>query len=149
MAKIHSPTLPRRIANLYTDLFVLFLKMHKVAASVGFIKKAIFLDVSPKFVQIKGQFVSSKLKHETEKKLLYEHLSKHVSDLKNICAESNDKVNVLRSLCGGLLSNLLLKRIRDALKKRRVESFKTKNKKLSNLSQKSTESWKERESQFW
>ncbi|XP_066919453.1 uncharacterized protein [Clytia hemisphaerica] len=142
MAKIHLTHLPRRIANLHSDLFVLFLRMHKFAASIGFIKKAIFMDVSPKFVQIKGQFVSSRLKHETEKKLLYEHLFKHVSDLKNVCTELNDKVNVLRSSFGRLFSNLLLKRIQASLNKRRIESFKTKNKKLNNLSQKSTETWK-------
>ena len=122
MAKIHSSILPRRIANLQTDLFVLYLKMHKVAASIGFIKKAIFMDVSPKFVQIKGQFVSPKLKHETEKKLLFEHLSKHTSDLKNIVHELTVRVNSSRLLFGRIITDLLLRNIYESLRKRRESS---------------------------
>ena len=36
----------------------------------------------------------------------FEHLSKHVGDMKNLCTELNDQVNILRSFCKLLPRNL-------------------------------------------
>ena len=76
------PTLPFRIANTYHQLYKLCMKLHSTAVSIGFINKAINNQVKPKFVKVKSQFPRERLRKETERKLLFEHLNKHKEDLK-------------------------------------------------------------------
>ena len=42
-------------------LYIITSKLHKTASIIGFIKKALHNNATPKFVQIKGQFLN---KHE-------------------------------------------------------------------------------------
>ena len=42
------------------------MKLHNTAASTGFIKKALYTHLAPKFAQIEGQFVNDKGKYQAE-----------------------------------------------------------------------------------
>ena len=60
MANENTPlNFPKRIAEYYNKLYWLTIKLHNTAASIGFIKKALYAHVTPKFAQIKGQFVNA------------------------------------------------------------------------------------------
>ena len=56
----------------------------------GFIKKALYADVTPKFAQIKGQFVNNKKKHEAKRRLMLSHVSKHWKYCKETTKEHHE-----------------------------------------------------------
>jgi len=72
-------------------------------------------------------------KHQAERRLLLTHVLKHNKTLKELSEQYVIILNELQSIVGPLLLNLLLKRIDQYFRKKRLESFLTKNKKLSNL----------------
>ena len=49
--------LPKRVADIYIKLKCITSKLHNTSASTAFIKKALLVDVIPKFVIVKGQFI--------------------------------------------------------------------------------------------
>ena len=71
--RFHNNRLPRSIAEIYYQLFKLFLKLHKTACSIGFIRKAIFSQVTPNFIKVQGYFQREELRKEPERMLLYDH----------------------------------------------------------------------------
>ena len=44
--------LPKRIAVIYKDLRNVTSKLHRTAGSIGFIKKALYHDIIPKFARV-------------------------------------------------------------------------------------------------
>ena len=54
--------------------------------SIGFIYKAIFHEVIPTFVKIKGQFFNMKDNYKAEKSILQPHLTTHRHNLKDLCS---------------------------------------------------------------
>ena len=56
----------------------------------GFIKKALYAHVTPKFAQIKGQFVNNKEKHEAKRRLMLSHVSKHWKYCKETTKEHHE-----------------------------------------------------------
>ena len=50
--------LPNHVADIYIDLKSGTSKLHNASASIAFIKKALFVDVIPKFATVKVQFIS-------------------------------------------------------------------------------------------
>ena len=54
---------PTRITEYYNKLYWLTIKLHNTAASIGFIKKALYAHFSPTFAQIKGKLVNDEEKH--------------------------------------------------------------------------------------
>ena len=44
--------------DVYIKLKSITSKLHNTSASIGFIKKALFVDVIPKFAIVKGQFIN-------------------------------------------------------------------------------------------
>ena len=62
--------LPRGIAVIQKDLRNVMSKLHRSAGSIGFIKKALFNKVTPKFAQIRGNFIN-----ESERSILLSHLN--------------------------------------------------------------------------
>ena len=47
--------LPKRVVKLYKELKNITSKLHRTAGSIGFIKKALHNEVTPKFAQVKGK----------------------------------------------------------------------------------------------
>ena len=64
---------------------------------------------------------------------MYEHLSKHYQDSKELCKKYELNKRTLRKNPGPLLSKFLLIQMRYKQLNERSQSFKTKNKKLQNL----------------
>ena len=50
--------LPNCVADIYIKLKIITSKLHNTSVSIAFIKKALFVDVIPKFPIFKGQFIS-------------------------------------------------------------------------------------------
>ena len=66
--------LPKRIAELYKELKNITSKLHRTAGSIGFIKKALHHEVTPKFAQVKGNFINVNDRYKSEKRILLSHL---------------------------------------------------------------------------
>ena len=49
--------LPKHVVDIYIKLKSITSKLHNKSASTIFIKKALLVDVMPKFVIVKGQFI--------------------------------------------------------------------------------------------
>ena len=82
--RFYNNKLPRRITEICYHLCKVFLKLHKTESNIDLIRKAIYNQVMPNFVKVQGYFPWEELHKETECKLLYEHLSKHYQDLKEL-----------------------------------------------------------------
>ena len=54
MAKFTSNLFPKRIADQCNKLSWLSVKLHKLSANIGFIKKCLYLHITPKFAILKG-----------------------------------------------------------------------------------------------
>ncbi len=131
MAKFTSTLLPKRIAELCNNLFWLTVKLRKTAASIGFIKNCLYLHVTPKFAELRGQFTTKEEKYQAERNLIASHVTKHIRELKHLIQVHTETCQKLRLTTGSLLFNLLYKRLLDASKKIRKSFFITKNEKLS------------------
>ena len=57
---------PTRTIEYYNKLYWLTMKLHNTAASTGFIKKALYTHLAPKFAQIEGQLDNGKGKYQAE-----------------------------------------------------------------------------------
>ena len=125
--------LPRRVANVYFNLQRYKKKQHQAASSIGFIRKCLHLNVTPKFATVKGQFTSKAAKIKTERDIMTSHLEQHTEKL-NVCIESTRALmNDLQLVCGQLLTKLLVKRIDNNQRRFRVLSSRTKNDKIRRL----------------
>ena len=130
MANVSSVNLPKRIASSYNKLFWLTVKLHNASASIGFIKKCLHLHITPKFAKVHGQFIEDNEKHNAERSVLCSHLRRHISTLNDLTTSHRDASQELLSITGGVIFNLLLKKINITSRTLRLSSFQTKNKKL-------------------
>ena len=66
---------PTRIAVIYDMLYVIqdlryvMSKLHRSAASIGFTKKALFNEITPKFAQVRGNFINKNDKYKSERSI--------------------------------------------------------------------------------
>ena len=74
--------LPKRVAELYKELKNITSKLHRTSGSIGFIKKALHNEVTPKFAQVKGNFININDRFKSEKSILLSHLNDHVRSYK-------------------------------------------------------------------
>ena len=44
-------------------------KLHRSAASIGFTKKALFKEITPKFAQVRGNFINKNDKYKSERSI--------------------------------------------------------------------------------
>ena len=108
-------------------------KLHNTSASIAFIKKALFVDVVPKFAIVKGQFINETDSLTASSKSMKSHLTKHVQHLYNLSIQYNDLKSLLYSNIGIVLGNTLISIARRSITRRHYLSFKTKNQKKVNL----------------
>ena len=101
--------LPNRVADIYIKLKSITSKLQNTSASIAFIKKALFVDVIPKFAMVKVQFINETDSLTASPKLMKSHLTKHVQDLYNLLKQYNDLKSLLYSNSGIALSNTLIK----------------------------------------
>ena len=101
--------LPNRVADIYIKLKSITSKLQNTSASIVFIKKALFVDVIPKFAMVKVQFINETDSLTASPKLMKSHLTKHVQDLYNLLKQYNDLKSLLYSNSGIALGNTLIK----------------------------------------
>ena len=66
--------LPKRVAELYKELKNITSKLHRTSGSIGFIKKALHNEVTPKFAQVKGNFINVNDRFKSEKRVFFNHI---------------------------------------------------------------------------
>ena len=108
-------------------------KIHKTAGSIGFIKKALYHEITPKFVQVQGNFINKNDKYEAERSILLSHLNDHVCSLKSFCKIHYSLCTELEQLTGKFLELLIINHINTLQYKERLASIKTKKRKLKKL----------------
>ena len=124
--------LPSRVIDTYIKLKSVTSKLQNMSESIAFIKKALHVDVIPKFAIVKGQFINEKNSlTASRRKLIKSHLTKHVQDFYNLSIQYNDLKLLLYSNNSIVLGNTLISITQILLSKRRYLSFKTKNQKDS------------------
>ena len=123
----------RRVADTYHHLKRIKSKVQRKAADIGFVKKAIYLEVTPTFAKVKGQFKSSKDKWKAEKLILESSLKQHYKDLKGLLIQLEKEERKLKQKHSKLFYGFVEARIIAALTTERRKSFQTKIKKIDNL----------------
>ena len=124
--------LPSRVIDTYIKLKSVTSKLQNMSESIAFMKKALHVDVIPKFAIVKGQFINEKNSlTASRRKLIKSHLTKHVQDFYNLSIQYNDLKLLLYSNNSIVLGNTLISITKILLSKRRYLSFKTKNQKDS------------------
>ena len=85
MAKLFTDLiLTTRIAEIYNTIYNTASKLHKLASSIGFFRKALHHKVTPKFAEINDRFINKQDQIDAERKLMLSHLIRHVLTLKQI-----------------------------------------------------------------
>ena len=125
--------LPERIAKKVDKIYRLLLKMHNTASSIGFIKKCIHFRVTPKFAQIKGQFLKKSAQSQAERKLMLDHILNHLQTLQKLSRELRDETFSLEFFTGKFLCRALIQANVNKLQQKRLDSFRVKNRKLRSL----------------
>ena len=126
--------LPPGIATTYSKLQYFTSKLHRTASSIGFIKKALWLRVTPTFAKVKGNFANEKHRYSAVQKILQTSLQEHQRKLQDTSTIlHNLKQHIIHSYSNGVFTWLYRLALRGN-KEARLASFYTKNKKLSNLS---------------
>ena len=59
-------------------------KLHRSAGSIGFIKKALFNEVTPKLRKFWGNFINNNNKYKSERSTWLSHLNDYVFRLKTL-----------------------------------------------------------------
>ena len=131
-----------RIAEIYNKLYNTTSKLHKSASSIGFIKKALHHKVTPKFAQISSQFINKQHQIDAEQKLMLSHFNRHVLILKELTRKLSQLENDLLEQVCQVRYKILKKRLLNILYRERLESFKTKNRKLVKMIAKQDDCYK-------
>ena len=123
-------TLPRHIAIDYYKLKSLSSKIQKAASSIGFIQHALFHEVTPTFVKVRGQFINHKDRYNSVKSILNSHLLEHRKNLKKLSYSHLHIRTTLRNKIGFLIYRCIIERLLKSLRKNNILQLKCKNNKL-------------------
>ena len=124
--------LPKRIAVIYKDLRNVTSKLHRTAGSIGFIKKALYHEIIPKFARVNGNFINKKDQYKSERSVLCSHLNEHVHTLKSLVSKYVLKEK-LKQVTGQLLYTSIINCIHKTQYHERINSIKSKSYKLKRL----------------
>ena len=125
--------IPRRVAVDFNNLISITSKVQRRAASIGFVKKALYQEVTPKFALVKGQFKTGRGKWKCEQRVMLSHLQDHKNMLKSLIKEYNMLLIYMINNYGKTFCNIITNRIMNRLRESRMVSLKTKNNKLKRL----------------
>ena len=129
-------TLPGRIAITIKELKSPTSKLQKTASSIGFIEHALYHQITPKFANVKGQFLHRADKWKAEKSIPLSHLKTHKKSVKNLSIRYNELMEKLKRKIGELLSNFIVVHLNNVLCYINTKQFSIKNKKLFHLKKK-------------
>ena len=123
----------RQVAEPYHQLKKFKSKVQRKAADIGFVKKALHLEVTPTFAKVKGQFKSDKDKWKAEKSILEAHLRQHQKDMVNLLNKVKEEEGKIKIRHTPNYIKYVNRRITASLREERIQGFKTKNNKLKKL----------------
>ena len=105
--------LPKHIALKKKDLSNVASRIQKKkpAGSIGFIKKALCHEITPKYAQVQGNFINRKNKYKAEKVYFLSYLNDHVCSLKRFCKKHYSHCTELRQLTGKFLYLVIINHI--------------------------------------
>ena len=129
-------TLPEWIAITVKELKSTTSKLQKTASSIGFIGHAIYHWITPKFANVKGQFLRTGDKWKAKKSVLVSHLKTHKKSVDNLSIHYDELRNKLKSNIGELLSNFIVVHLNNVLRYINTQQLSFKNKKLFHLKKK-------------
>ena len=66
--------LPKRVTELYKVFRNVTSKLHRTSESIGFIKKALHNEVTPKFAPVKGNVININDRFKPEKSFFFYHI---------------------------------------------------------------------------
>ena len=124
--------LPKRIAIIYKGLRDVLSKLHCTAGSIGFIKKALYHEIIPKFARVNGNFINKKDQYKSERSVLCSHLNEHVHTLKSLISKYVLKEK-LKQVTGQLLCTSIMNYIEKTQYHKRINFIKSKSYKLKQL----------------
>ena len=124
--------LPKRIAVIYKDLGNVTSKLHRTAGSIGFIKKALYHEVIPKFARVNGNFINKNEQYKSERSVLCSYLNEHVHTSKSLVSKHVLK-DKLKQVTGQLLYISIINYIHKVQYHERINSIKSKSYKLKRL----------------
>ena len=129
-------TLPEWIAITVKELKSTTSKLQKTASSIGFIGHAIYHWITPKFANVKGQFLRTGDKWKAKKSVLVSHLKTHKKSVDNLSIHYDELRNKLKSNIGELLSNFIVVHLNNVLRYTNIQQLSIKNKNLFHLKKK-------------
>lgn len=130
MANLLNSKLATRTAVLYSNLYWLSVKLHKLSSSNGVIKKCSNLNNIPKLSTLQGKCSSTNERHDAKRNLLVSRLAKCINVFKQLLPKHRKIANEFKSSIRLSLFNMLCSNILRTIKTTRVSSFKTKSKNL-------------------
>ena len=134
MANLSIPKFfPRRVAVDFNNVIRVTSKVQKRAASIDFVKKVLYQEVTPTFALVKGQFKKERDKWKCEQKVMLSHLQDQKNTLKSFIKEYNTLLIYMINNYGKTFCNIITNRIMNRLRESRKLSLKTKNKKPRRL----------------
>ena len=134
MANVHRHfNYPTRVAEYNDKLYRAAYKLHHISSSIAFIKKALHHRVIQTFAKLRGKFLTDKHKKRTEMELMKSHIEEHERDLKQMMIRYNILIVEMKHRLGITLTKLLVSRTLRNSRYERLESLRTKNRKLQNL----------------
>ena len=116
-------------------------KLHRSAGSIGFIKKALSNEVTPKLRKFWGNFINNNNKYKFERSTWLSHLHDRVIRLKTLVITQDQLIDKLKHLTGRILYSLIVNHINTIQYNVRISSFKTKSNKLKRLIQAKSPRW--------
>ena len=129
-------TLPGRIAITVKELKSTTSKLQKTGSSIGFIENTLYHQITPKFANVKGQFLHTADKWKAEKSILLSHLKTHKKSVKNLSICYDELLEKLKSKIGELLSNFIVVHLNNVLRYINTQQLSIKNEKLFHLKKK-------------
>ena len=109
-----------QLSNIYQNILLLKRKISatlhqgskkKTAGSIGFIRKALCHEMTPKFAQVQGNFINKKNKYKAEKVYFLSHLNDDVCSLKRFCKKHYSHCPELRQFTGKILYLVIINHI--------------------------------------
>ena len=109
-------TSPGSIAITLKELKSTTSKLQKTISNIGFIEYALYHQLTPKFANVKGQFLHAVDKWKAEKSILLSHLKIHKKSVKNLSICYDELLEKLKSKMGKLLSNFIVVHLNNVLR---------------------------------
>ena len=111
-------------------------KLQKTASSIGFIEHALYHQITPKFANVKRQFLHAGDKWKAEKSILVSNLKAHKISVDGISIRYDKLLEKLKSNIDELLSNFMVVHLNNVLRYTNIQQLSIKNKKLFHLKKK-------------